>query len=61
MSQMDDSSVPTNEVPELKISVVSSCVTPAEAEDEFPSWGTFQVHTPVTAGRPGGLCEGEPA
>lgn len=58
---MDDSCVPTNEVPELKISVVSSCVTPAEAEDQFPIWGDFEVHTPVTSGRPGGLSDGEPA
>jgi len=53
--------VPSGEVQDLKVSVVSSVVKEAEAADEFPVWGDFVVHTGVTDGRSGGLCAGEAA
>lgn len=56
ITRMDDSFVPSSEVQDLKISVVSSVVKEAEADDEFPVWGDFSVHTAVTEGRNGGLC-----
>ena len=59
VTRMDDTYVPNEEVQDLKISVVSSVVKAAEAEDEFPVWGDFEVHTGVTEGRSGGLCAGE--
>lgn len=59
VTRMDDTHVPRNEVQELKISVVSCDVTPAESDEEFPTWGRYSVHTDITAGRPGGLCPGE--
>lgn len=58
---MDDTDVPSGEVQDLKVSVVSSVVKEAEAADEFPVWGDFVVHTGVTDGRSGGLCAGENA
>ena len=59
ITRMDDSYVPNGEVQDLRVSVVSSVVQAAEAEDEFPVWGDFEVHTGVTDGRDGGLCAGE--
>ena len=59
VTRMDDTYVPSSEVQDLKISVVSSVVKAAEADDEFPVWGDFVVHTGVTEGRDGGLCAGE--
>ena len=59
VTRMDDTNVPRDQVQELKISVVSCDVTPAESDDEFPTWGDFTVHTDITAGRPAGLCPGE--
>jgi len=61
VTRMDDSEVPSGEVRDLKVSVVSSVVKAAEAADEFPVWGDFVVHTGVTDGRSGGLCVGEAA
>ena len=59
VTRMDDTYVPNGEVQDLKVSVVSSVVQEAEAEDEFPTWGDFTVHTGITDGRSGGLCEGD--
>ena len=59
ITRMDDSYVPNGEVRDLRVSVVSSVVKAAEAEDEFPVWGDFEVHTGITDGRDGGLCAGE--
>jgi len=59
VTRMDDSFVPAGEVQDLRVSVVSSVVKDAEAEDEFPVWGDFKVHTGITQGRDGGLCAGE--
>lgn len=57
---MDGSEIPRGEVPNLKVSVASSAVQPANADDEFPKWvGGFTTHTEITDGRPGGLCEGD--
>lgn len=59
VTRMDDTYVPSAEVQDLKVSVVSSVVKEAEALDEFPVWGDFTVHPGVTEGRDGGLCEGD--
>lgn len=59
VTRMDDTFVPSSEVQDLKISVVSSVVKAAEADDEFPVWGDFEVHTGITEGRDGGLCSGD--
>lgn len=59
--QMDETSIPRDSVPDLKISVVSSVVTRAQSDDEFPTWGPFTVLTNITHGRPAGLCYGEPS
>ena len=53
--------IPKNDITGLRISVVSSEVKPAERDDEFPTWGTLEVHRAVTHGRVGGLCDGEEA
>lgn len=53
--------MPRDQVPDLKISVVSSVVTVAPSDDEFPTWGPFTVLTNVTNGRPAGLDHGEPS
>ena len=60
VTRMDDTYVPSSQVQDLKVSVVSSVVQEAEADDEFPVWGDFTVHPSVTSGRSGGLCHGDP-
>ena len=59
VTRMDDTYVPSGEVQDLKVSVVSSVVKEAEALDEFPTWGEFTVHPGITEGRAGGLCQGD--
>jgi tyrosinase len=45
------------QVPDFSIAVVSSEVQPAKSLTEFPKWvGGLIVHTDVTRGRPGGVC-----
>ena len=61
VTTMDDAFVPRDQVPDLKVSVVSCDVTAAEADDEFPTWGVFSVHRGITAGRAAGLGDGEDA
>ncbi|MCJ1264839.1 hypothetical protein MMC22_004714 [Lobaria immixta] len=51
--------VPRDQVPHLKVSVVSSLVKKAESISEFPIWGEFTVHQDITDGRPGGLNHGD--
>ena len=58
---MDGTQVPRDQVPDLKISVVSSVVTKAPSDDEFPTWGPFTVLTNITNGRPAGLDHGDPS
>lgn len=59
LSQMDDTAVPTDQVPDLKVAVVSSLVQKATSKTDFPRWGDFTVHDSVTDSRPAGLCFGE--
>ncbi len=56
---MDDTAVPTSQVPDLKVAVVSSVVQKATSDNTFPHWGDFTVHDTVTDSRPAGLCAGE--
>ena len=58
---MDETVVPRDQVPDLKISVVSSVVTRAQSDDEFPTWGPVTVLTDITNGRPAGLDHGDPS
>lgn len=48
--------VPANEVPGLKVGVVSADVAPATAVDDFPVWGSFTSHPQITENLAGGLC-----
>jgi hypothetical protein len=59
LSQLDDKPVKPADVPDLKISVVSSEVTKAKNDDEFPTWGRPSVHYDVTDARPAGVKRGE--
>lgn len=59
MAQMDDKDVPRDQVPDLKVSVVTANVQAAQAEDEFPIWGEMKVQTDVTDGRSAGLGVGD--
>ncbi|KAI4164925.1 MAG: hypothetical protein LQ342_001558 [Letrouitia transgressa] len=59
ITRMDDTEVPRDQVADLKFSVVSSTVTAAQSDSEFPSWGEFKAHLDITNGRPGGLSFGE--
>lgn len=56
---MDDTAVPTDQVPDLKVSVVSALVQKATSPSDFPRWGDFTVHDNVTDSRPAGLRAGE--
>lgn len=56
---MDDTAVPTDQVPHLKVAVVSSVVHKATSNTDFPRWGDFTVHDNVTDSRPAGLCTGQ--
>lgn len=58
---MDGTNIPRDQVPDLKISVVSSVVTKAQSDDQFPTWGPVTVLTNITDGRPAGLNHGEPS
>ena len=59
--QLDGSPVLLEQIQDLKVSVVSSLVTRAESDSEFPTWGDFTVHRDVTHGRPAGLQHGDDA
>ncbi|KAI4259586.1 MAG: hypothetical protein LQ352_000654 [Teloschistes flavicans] len=59
VTTMDDKDVPRDQVPDLKVSVVTANVQAAEADDEFPIWGEMKVQTDVTDGRPAGLGVGD--
>lgn len=56
---MDDKDVARDQVPDLKISVVTANVEAAKANDEFPIWGELKVQHDITNGRPAGLCRGD--
>lgn len=59
VTTMDDKDVARDQVPDLKISVVTANVQAAEANDEFPVWGELSVQHDITNGRPAGLCRGD--
>ncbi|KAK5114494.1 hypothetical protein LTR62_002429 [Meristemomyces frigidus] len=50
----DGTGVPTTELADLMITVVSAEVEPAESAEQFPRWGDFTVLTNVTEGKAGG-------
>ncbi len=53
--QADGTDVPRDQVPDLKVSVVSAEVTLPTAMDELPVWSDdYTVHVDITDGRPGG-------
>ncbi|KAL8704173.1 MAG: hypothetical protein Q9201_002671 [Fulgogasparrea decipioides] len=59
VTTMDDKDVPRDQVPDLRVSVVTANVQAAQAADQFPIWGEMKVQTDVTNGRPAGLGVGD--
>ncbi|KAE9962907.1 hypothetical protein BLS_009904 [Venturia inaequalis] len=54
----DGCEIPHTELPDLKVSVASSEIQPANSIFEFPKWvGDWKVHTDVTHGKPNGICD----
>ncbi|KAI9810350.1 MAG: hypothetical protein M1827_006317 [Pycnora praestabilis] len=63
VTMLNGMSIPLTSLPTLKVSVVSSEVsppTPNNVATDFPTWGAFTVHESVTNGKPGGHCIGDP-
>ncbi|KAL8999226.1 MAG: hypothetical protein Q9169_001891 [Polycauliona sp. 2 TL-2023] len=56
VTTMGDKEVPRDQVPDLKIAVISANVQAAEADDQFPVWGEMKVQSDITNGRPAGLA-----
>ncbi|KAL8675053.1 MAG: hypothetical protein Q9168_000536 [Polycauliona sp. 1 TL-2023] len=56
VTTMDDKEVPRDQVPDLKISVITANVQAAAADDQFPVWGELKVQADITSGRPAGLA-----
>jgi tyrosinase len=53
----DGSEVPIEQVPDLRVSVVSVGMVMSDRYDEFPTYnGEWDIHTDITEGEPGGLC-----
>ncbi|KAL8738305.1 MAG: hypothetical protein Q9181_000894 [Wetmoreana brouardii] len=59
VTTMDDKDVPRDQVPDLRVSVVTANVQAAQADDQFPIWGEMKVQTDITDGRPAGLSTGD--
>ncbi|KAI9754063.1 MAG: hypothetical protein M4579_004883 [Chaenotheca gracillima] len=59
VTRLDNTHVENDQVPDLKVSVVSAQVTKATRSDEFPTWGSYTVHSDVTDGNAGGFNIGE--
>ena len=59
MSQIDETEVLREAVPGLQIHVTSAVVTQPTRGDEFPSWGSHEIHHEITSGRPAGLAQGD--
>lgn len=57
VSKSDGTVVDPEDVPNFKVSVVSSTMTQPDDEDEFPTWSDFNVLTQVTRGKKGGVTE----
>jgi tyrosinase len=55
VTRLNDEPVSREDVPDLKLSVVSVDVKQPDAEEKFPTWGDYKVHPVITAGRPAGL------
>lgn len=51
--ERDGAEIPTDQVPNLKVTVTSAIVKPAQSADEFPQWGPIQDHPEVTEGKNG--------
>lgn len=58
--QIDNTEVPLEQLPDLRISTVSSSVKKPGCDTDFPQWGEFTAQTEVTAGRVGGQCGCDP-
>lgn len=54
LADTSDAEIPTNQVPSLKIGVVSSQVTKPASKKQFPKWGAYTQHTDATDGKVGG-------
>ena len=52
--QMDDTRVPNEEVPGLKVSVVSAEVSRPGGNEDFPQWSPFSTRVDVTKDKPTG-------
>jgi len=52
---LDDTHVRREDVPDLKLSIMSVDVKKPDSDDKFPIWGKYAVHPIITAGRPAGL------
>ncbi|TID22241.1 Di-copper centre-containing protein [Venturia nashicola] len=54
----DGCEIPHTELPDLKVSVASTVIQPANSIFEFPKWiGDWTIHTDVTNGKPNGICD----
>lgn len=57
--QVDDTVVANEEVPGLKVAVVSSVVEKPKSESDFPEWSDLTVRTDITDKDPTGLSPGD--
>lgn len=56
VQKADKTEIPREDVPNFKVTVVSTEVKPAESAEDFPAFvGGWEEHSEVTAGRPGGV------
>ncbi|KAI9767433.1 MAG: hypothetical protein M1840_005662 [Geoglossum simile] len=52
---LNDTHVPRENVPDLKLSIMSVDVKKPESDDKFPTYFDYTIHRAITAGRPAGL------
>ena len=60
IQKTDDSVVPVDEVPSLKVYVAGRSVDLPATSDQFPTYGPWTAYRNVTRGKVGGLLAGAP-